>query len=99
MKRFALTLLLLVACGGESFDAPYVGAHRPDNLRRLGPVHGNDCTFYSVFGSVRDISVQTAVEHALEGVQADGIVDFEARTTGGWERCIEVRGTAVQFAR
>jgi len=96
VKR-ALLALLLVGCGSTHFDAPYVGLRAPDGARRLGRVQGNDCTAV-VFGvQARDVSVYHAVEHALEGTEATGIVDAEISWGGaGPEQCIEVAGTATR---
>lgn len=91
-------LCLVGGCSGAtSFGVPYLSLGVPDHARRLGRVEGNDCSFAYGGAVSQDISARVAMEHALEGTMADGIVDAEVSQDDRFgETCIQVSGTAVR---
>lgn len=89
-------ILALPGCGGSvSYGAPYIALEPPPHRRGVR-VQGNDCTYQSALGNVRDVSVRTAMEHALEGTGSTALVDVEITTTDPPEFCIEVEGVTVR---
>ena len=98
MKKLVLVLLLgSLGCSGIRGTLPYLSTGPAPAHRRLGPVRGADCTATIFGGHTRDIRLEHALEHALDGTEATGLVDVEVTVeSAGPETCLVVPGVAVR---